>query len=146
MILLQNYMNDGVNHQAQAVLALMRHFQIESSWDSDRKEYAAEIKVNHWFNGRESGYLFSLLHPTTFENLNIVVYEHRNSDAICAVKWVQGLTLNPICTIELAKFPEGTFVDKWNVSKSVNYGQILEMVEWIKIEFEDWFKLKNLIK
>lgn len=139
LMLMNHYLNDGINPQAQAVLALLRNFQIESSWVADRKEYAAEINVNPWYNGRETGYVFSVRHPKTFDNLNIAVYEHRNTDQICAVKWEQPPTLNPICTVEHAKFPTGVFVDKWNVDKSVTHGQILEMVTWIQTELTSYW-------
>ena len=44
-MLINNYMNDGANYQAQCVLAYLRDFQIEKSWNDDFKKYQAEIEV-----------------------------------------------------------------------------------------------------
>jgi len=57
MVTLKNYMNDGAHPSARAVLALLSWFEVEESWDSERKEYLAEVAVNRWHNGREQGYV-----------------------------------------------------------------------------------------
>ena len=134
---LENYMDDGANPQAQATLAFLRHFNIEQSWDSDRKHYRAEIKVARWENCREQGYVLSLKHTDAnpvgeAKQLNIAFFEHRNSDSICAIKWEQWTWNSP--TIDTAEFGD-VYKTKFDVSHSVGYGQAVEMAEWVKEQF-----------
>lgn len=135
---IKNYMNDGANFQAQCVLAYLRGFTIEKSWDKDNKYYQAEINVSRWENCREQGYVF-MMHNKKRKQLNIAVFEHRNSDSICAIKWIQNTINAP--TIENANFNGECYRDKWDVSREVNYMDILEIGDWIKIQFEShWEK------
>lgn len=133
---LKNYLSDGANHQARAVLMLIQPFNIEESWSSEYSEYLAEIKVSRWENCREQGYVLSLRSLNYDKQLNIAFFEHRNSDGICAVKWEQ-ITLNSP-TIDTSDFGD-IYKDKWDTSYSVNYGQILEMSEWITEQLESFW-------
>lgn len=120
---LQNYLQDGANHQAQSVISFLKG------------NCNQNINVARWENYREQGYILSLYHEK--RQLNIIVFEHRNSDSICAVKWEQ-LEMNSI-TIETAKFGE-VYKTKYDISFEVSYGQILLMVEWINEEFDKFIK------
>ena len=62
------------------------------------------------------------------KHLTIAFYEHRNSDEICAIKWLQN-TMNPP-TIDTAKFGD-IYKDKYDVSHSVSHGQAADMADWI---------------
>lgn len=134
---LQNYLNGGANYQAQAVLAFLKHITIEDSWNPDTRKYDAEFNVGRWENHREQGYIISLKSKYYQRQLNIAFFEHRNSDNICAVKWEQ-LAIDTI-TIDNAKFGEGIYTDKYDVSKYVNYGQIVEMAVWIENQFQNFW-------
>lgn len=129
--------NDGANKQAQAVLAMLSDFEIESSFDDLTRKYLASFKLGRWENGREQGYILSLLKKDYSRQLNIAWFEHRNSDSICAIKWEQK-SVNSL-TIDTAVFGDQCYTDKWHVSKSVGYGQILEMSKWIEDQFETFW-------
>ena len=83
-----------------------------------------------WMNGRERGYVVSMgSQPMrSGEQLNIAFFEHRNSDRICAIEWIQK-TMNPP-TIDSAEFTD-VYRDKYDVSVSFGPDQQLEMAEWI---------------
>lgn len=138
-MLLQNYLQDGANFQARAVLMFFQNFDIEESWNTDRKQYMAKIEVARWENCREQGYILTLVNPKSGANeqLNIIFFEHRNSDNICAVKWTQPLTFNAP-TIETAQFGD-VYKTKYDVSFEASYGEIRKMSEWIKNELTQYW-------
>lgn len=134
--------NDGANYQAQAVLAMLGNFKIEESWNDTTKDYDANFRLGRWENCREQGYILSLRSSDYKRQLNIAWFEHRNSDSICAIKWEQ-LSTNSL-NIDTANFNGQCYSDKWDVSKSVGYGQILEMKIWIEEQFTKfWVDTKN---
>lgn len=125
---IKNYGKDGADNQARAVLAYVSN-DIEESWDGHK--YTAEIEVARWENCREQGYVLMLsVHQ---RQLNIIFFEHRNSDGIAAVKWEQR-TLNAP-TIESADFGVFVYTDKYDTSFSVSYGEVTKMAQWIDDEF-----------
>jgi hypothetical protein len=126
---INEYLNDGASEQAQAVLAYMRPFNIEESWNEEYHCYDARIEVARWENCREQGYVVMLRSPS-YEQLNIAFFEHRNSDSICAIKWEQR-TLNAP-TIDTADFGGTVYKGKFDVSHEVKYGQVTKMSEWIE--------------
>jgi hypothetical protein len=130
MVNLNNYNNDGANHQARAVLAMLQGFDciVESSWNDELKKYDAEPKVARWENCREQGYVVSLRTKDYKKQLNIAFFEHRNSDCICAVMWEQ-VTLNSP-TIDNAEFGD-VYKNKSDVSHEVRWGEIKKMSDWI---------------
>lgn len=131
---LNHYMQDGAGKQARAVLAYLQGNTIEESWNDATKNYDAEPQVARWENCREQGYVVSL----NFQYkrwLRIAFFEHRNSDAICAIRWEQGNLINSP-TIDTARFGEQCYKDKWDVSKEVSPGRADEMAEWIQRELE----------
>jgi len=117
---------------------LQAYSNIESSWNNEWKRYEAEIKVARWENCREQGYIVSLKHKR--DQLNIVFYEHRNSDAICAVKWEQYSFDN--LTIHNAMFGD-ICKDRYDISHSVNYGKAYLMAEWVYRQFELFWNEKT---
>ena len=129
-----NHNDDGANRQSQAVLAIFQYLLgdgIEDSWDGE--EYEAKIDVARWENCREQGYILTMRSKNRAKQFNAIFFEHRNSDGICAVKWTQRPTLNTP-TINTADFGD-IYKDKWDTSKCVPYGQVLEMAEWLINEF-----------
>lgn len=124
---LNDYLKDGANHQARAVLCFLQGFSIEESWNKEFHKYDAEPSVARWENCREQGYVISLRAKS--RTLNIAFFEHRNSDSICAIKWEQ-MTINAP-TIDTADFGGKVYTDKHDVSHSVGYGEIAKMSDWI---------------
>ena len=137
-----DYLQDGANHQARAVLMFVQaYLNIEGSWDKKLNEYAANVEVSRWYNGREQGYILSIRSKDYNRQLNIAFFEHRNSDNICAVRWEQ-LSMNPISSYEQAEFGDA-YQDKYDVSKSVGYGEIAEMSTYIQDEFNEFWKVTS---
>lgn len=129
------YMNvDGANWQAQAVLAyLSRGCNIEESYNKELRKYEAQPKVARWENCREQGYVIYMNSKECYKQINIAFFEHRNSDELCAVKWLQNTLNSP--TITTADFGE-VYKDKYDVSFKVEYGDIITMGGWIQKELE----------
>ena len=133
---LKNYLKDGANKQARAVLCLLQEMTIEESWSTDFHRYTAEPTVARWENCREQGYVVSLRSENRQDQINIAWFEHRNSDSICAVKWEQSTPNAP--TIETAQFGN-VYADKYDVSHSSKPYDCLEMAEWIEAELQAWW-------
>ena len=128
MTKLEIYLEDGANHQAQAVLAFVKRYgHIESSWNDELRKYEANPEVARWENCREQGYIISLLNKKG-KQLNIAFFEHRNIDSIHALKWEQW-SINSL-TIDTADFGD-VYKDKYDTSFSVSYGEITKMADWI---------------
>jgi hypothetical protein len=125
---LNNYLDDGAGAQAQAVLAFLRDFAVEESWNSKHLLYDAVIKIGRWENCREQGYVVSLTNPN-HQQLNIAWFEHRNTDSIHAVMWEQHTINTP--TIDTAVWPDNIYRDKYDTSFDVRYGQVVKMADWI---------------
>jgi hypothetical protein len=127
-----NYLNDGANYQARAVLMYLQGISHDLEDPSPN--------VARWENCREQGYIVSIRTKNHNKQLNIIFFEHRNSDSICAVKWEQ-LSTNSI-GITNAEFIN-IYKDKYDVSFSVSYGEIKEMAYWIHQQLEDFTNQEN---
>jgi len=140
MAKLEHYLDDGADAQSRAVLAFLQEASslVEESWNPQWDRYDAEPEVARWSNCREQGYVVSLYHSGNSRQLNIAFFEHRNSDAICAVKWEQWFGNAP--TIETADFGDDVYKDKWDVSHKVGHGEVVAMAKWIREQFEAFWK------
>lgn len=128
---LKYYMSDGANKNVQAVLCIIQYLYgdgIENSWNDTFKRYDAEPNVARFQNCREQGYVISLQSKNYDRQINIVFYEHRNSDNICALKWEQR-TLNSPTLADLVEF--GNFKDKYDTTFEVAYDEHYKMAKWI---------------
>lgn len=139
---LKNYMQDGANVQARAVLCFLQgvcHFIHD---DEFAKILGNSIYVARWENCREQGYVVTMnvTNGKDYYQLNIAFFEHRNSDSIHAVKWEQTLMNSP--NINTARFGD-VYKDKYDTSHAVGYGQVLEMAQWICSELEAYFIEKS---
>lgn len=142
MINVNDYMLDGADYQARAVLAFLQSNDnlIEDSWNTERGKYEANINIGRWENCREQGYVLSMMSQNR-RQINIAFFEHRNSDSICAVVWEQ-YSVNSI-TIDTANFGDGIYKDKYDVSHSSGYGDIVGMSDFIIVTLTNfWNKNK----
>jgi len=122
------YGADGACAAARAVLAHVQQGDgIEESWSKEYHRYLAAPTVSRWENCREQGYVISLRSADYSRQINIAFFEHRNSDAICAVLWEQTTINAP--TIDT--IPESAYPDKYSVSHSVPYDCAYKMAQWI---------------
>lgn len=134
-----NFNNFGIQPQAMAVMAYLGNYDgIEPSWKDGR--YHARVEAAPWYNGRERGIVFYMSNPSG-KQLNIAVYEHRNTDSICALMWEQNTYINPPTLQEL---PEGVFESKWDYSQSWNYGDPSATANWIYEQFCDHWNKDNI--
>lgn len=128
MTQVDNYLHDGANWQAQAVLAYLRsHYEnvVEGSWNEDYHYYTAHFDVGRYENCREQGYIFSLRYWNG--QRNYAVYEHRNSDNLCVVVFDE-MTIN---TPEAKMVWNAMGDDKYNVTKKFSFGEIVDCGDYI---------------
>ncbi len=134
---LNQYLNDGANYQARGVLCVLQRMTIEESWNDQYHKYDAEPMVARWENCREQGYVVSL-RAGNGKQLHVAFFEHRNTDAICALRWEQNLTNSP--TIDTADFGDKCYSDKWDISHQVGCEQFSEMAAWIEGELTEFWR------
>lgn len=128
MIQIENYMHDGANWQAQAVLAYLRvtkNNAICNTWDDKNQKYLADVFVGRYENCREQGYIFSVQYNG--EQRNYCVYEHRNSDQLCVVVF-DVLTLD---TPQKELVWDAMGDSKWNYTKAFGCGEIASCCDYI---------------
>ena len=136
-----HYHDDGANRQTQATLAMFQALLcdgIEESWSKEFSRYEADIQVARWENCREQGYVLMLRNKNFSKQLNIAIFEHRNTDSICAIKWHE-LTMNSP-TIATANFNDEVYSDKYDTTFDVPFGQASTMGSWLVEEFTDFWK------
>ena len=131
---LNSYLADGACPQARAVLALV-------SGDADliSEDESANPSVARFENCREQGYVISMPDKAHRKQINVMFFEHRNSDDIVIIKWVGTPTIN---TPTLANVPED---HPWRESKYYNdgsfaHGEILPAATYILKLLEDFLE------
>lgn len=126
--------NYGIKAAALAVKGYLDGYDgIESSWNDEASRYLADVKCAPWYNGREAGIVVYMRGAHSKGQLNLAIYEHRNSDNICVLMWEQDTHINPPC---LANLPDGVMPTKWDYSKSFNYNGAVEAAAWVKDQLE----------
>ena len=135
---IREYMNDGANWQAQAVLAYMRGhiFRLEDlvKYTHKDKHLYLGTRVGRYENCREQGYVFSI--QVGNEEIHYAVYEHRNSDQLI-VLIANGLNLNTP-SVDFMWKDRGEKATKYDYNKSFRCGEITECGEWIICDMLDW--------
>ena len=96
----------------------------------------AQPKVARWENCREQGYVVSMKNLDRKKQINVAFFQHRVGDNICAVEWLQ-VTEDPP-TINSAEFGDA-YKDSGDVTKSMRYGEVLEMALWISDRLEKFW-------
>ena len=147
MAQIREYMNDGANWQAQAVLAYMRGhiFRLEDvvKYKHKDKNLYFNSRVGRYENCREQGYVFSI--QVGNEEKHYAVYEHRNSDYIC-VLISHGLNLNTP-NVDFMWREKGENATKYDYDRGFRCGEIAECGEWIICDMLDWVEeIINKIK
>jgi len=135
MTQIENYMHDGANWQAQAVLAYLRTTKnnaIDKTWIKENKCYDASVEVGRYENCREQGYIFSVRYKG--EQRNYAVYEHRNSDQLCVVVF-NGTTIN---TPTNDMVFEAMGDNKWNFTKALGFGEIVSCGDYIVEDIKEF--------
>lgn len=136
MIRIGEYLNDGANWQAQAVLAYIRgniaQFR-EGSWNPLTKEYEAEVWVGRYENGREQGYVVSVMYRWR-KQITFAFYEHQNADRL-NVRHYNGTfgTDTPS-----GRYLAERYGSKSNFDKDFKCGEIKECGEYIINEIKKY--------
>lgn len=130
---IENYMDDGANWQAQAVLAVIRRRREEilsETWNKEYHMYNGMLHVGRYENCREQGYVFCVIHNGTARNY--AVYEHRNSDDLC-VLIANGVSINTPGPDFMWKehVDENGETSKYDYDKGFECGQIMECAQFI---------------
>lgn len=138
MAQIREYMNDGANWQAQAVLAYMREkiFRLEDfvNYKHKDKNLYLYTRVGRYENCREQGYVFSI--QVGSKERHYAVYEHRNSDQLI-VLIANGLNMNTPSVNFMWK-DRGENATKYDYNKSFSCGEITECGGWIIDDMLDW--------
>lgn len=117
----------GINAQAQAVLILL------NGMNCDRLQNR-NMQTTTWYNGRERGLCFYVDDFVKRKRRCVAVFEHRNSDDLCALKWEDDININPplsnLETFERA-YKGG---NKHNIDFSVGWGEIGKMAMWVRAQ------------
>ena len=136
---IREYLNDGANWQAQAVLAYMRDY-ISCVEDVVKHKYKDKnlfykARVGRYENCREQGYVFSIQIGYGNER-HYAVYEHRNSDMLCV------LISNGLCmdtpNVDFMWKDRGENASKYDYNKGFGCGEIMECGEWIINDMLEW--------
>ena len=136
---ISEYLNDGANWQAQAVLAYMRGhiFRVEDivKYKHKDKNLYYKARVGRFENCREQGYVFSI--QIGYENeRHYAVYEHRNSDILC-VLISDGLCMDTP-NVDFMWKDRGENASKYDYNEGFSYGEIMECGEWIIADMLEW--------
>ena len=131
MIKIEQYMNDGANWQAQAVLTYIRALTFRVREATHNLITDPKIEVGRYENCREQGYVFRL--KVGCETLmNYAVYEHRNSDQLIVLKSDR----DSINTPSVDQMWNGR-KSKYEYDKAFGYGQIIECGKYILNDMEN---------
>jgi len=142
---IENYLHDGADWQAQAVLAYIRNVQEYATEERDRKTpqrrnlFGSGLKVGRFENCREQGYVLSVqlwaeeTKDGEFKQRNWAFFEHRNSDELVVFKSDADTINTP--TIDEIFGDRG----KYDYDKSFSYGKILECGKYLLDEIRDFF-------
>lgn len=146
---IENYLDDGANWQAQAVLAYVRsqqEFAMEQRYANDYTKLAlwgSGLKVGRFENCREQGYVLSVLlmynETKSGESLqrNWAFFEHRNTDQIVVFK----SDCHTINTPTIEEIYGGR--TKYDMDECFGYGKIVECGKYLVDEIRD-FLVENL--
>lgn len=107
---IKNYLDDGANWQAQCVLAYLKR-----RVGCDLKH---EVGVTRYDNLREQGYIFFM--RVGSKQMNVAVYEHRNTDTLCIVSNEKVTFYDP-----LSEDIWGNMKDKWDTTADFGCGEIV---------------------
>ena len=128
----------GIKREALSVLHLLDR---EPDFaDYDNGFYQIECETKPWYNGRERGFVLSSRHPRGCRVLHIAVFEHRNSDALCALKWITDNNYwnHPLEDQNIFdKAYHGA--NKWDVAHSVGWGESGKMANWVYREMKEFY-------
>lgn len=128
----------GVGSQARAVLELLAAITPRFA-DYHDGYYHALFQTRPWYNGREQGIIISMKGDDG-NALHVAVFEHKNSDRLCALTWeTPNLYWNH--PLENPKIFDAAYHNKSKhaVAYFVNWGDIGIMADWVYTTFKTFY-------
>lgn len=126
---IEHYMVDGAKWQEQVIMMILKGRIREvtnDTYNTEYHKYDAEVVIGRYENCREQGYVFSLKYKEFKQLAHYCVFEHRNSDSICIIKF-NGSFINTPTIEDIWKDRKG----KYDYDKSFEYGQFNEVADWL---------------
>ena len=121
---IENYMQDGANYKARAIMCLIqgRINEVKECMKGINKD--VDVHIGRFENCREQGYVLSLFYRSQFIR-NYAFYEHRNSDQMC-------LLMSDTFTINTPR-ADAMFGDrgKYDVDKFFESDDIVKAADYI---------------
>ena len=129
----------GIRNQAMAVLHMLDRAPDFAEYKNGF--YDVMIQTKPWYNGREGGAVISMRRPFDSKCIHISFFEHRNSDNICALKWVTGSFYfnHPLEDKNIFEVAYGGG-SKYDTAYSVSYGEAGKMADWVYAQLEKFYK------
>lgn len=128
-----NYLDDGADAQAKAILAIINAKLGISNHPYDRDAIGGGISVDRFHNCREQGYSI-VARPDWSGNCRIVVFsENRNSDSIVVMSWESSLgPLNPVTTHDISE-------EMWKSRKMIDPYELNQAAEYVLEEIRGYY-------
>ena len=137
--------NFGVKNQARAVMHMLDREPDFADYDDGF--YRVRIETRPWYNGRECGFVVSMgQHGYSGPYINIAVFEHRNSDNICALRWETDSSyynhpLEDKNIFDVAYGGENK--TKYDTAFSVPYGECGKIADWVYNQLKNFYKTEK---
>ena len=87
------------------------------------------LRTLPYCNCREMGFTLTLF-GSGVEQENVCFFEHRNSDALCAIRWKGTLPASGAVTAD--DIPDSVYPDKWSVTKSWKHLDLAGAIEYAR--------------
>lgn len=111
----------GMNSQAAVFLKLLSTMTVDVP-------PGVFITTHPYCNLRERGFVLRA-HSPKGEYLHLAFFEHRNSDDLCALKWVGDQS--PTGGYTADDVPTSVYPDKWSVTKQWPCREFAPAAEWV---------------
>jgi hypothetical protein len=140
----------GIGNQALTILQVLSKTEPGfARYNEEWHEYEVTFNTYPWYNGRERGICISMK-PGTIgcdkKTLHIAIFEHRNSDKICCLKWeTDRFYWNCPNEGDWEKTLDLVYSgrDKWHSDATFPYMAIKECCDWIYNTFKEYYQLNN---
>jgi hypothetical protein len=133
--------NDGASATVQSILPLIRdQLENEISW-CDHDSYRMP-QCHRYHNCREQGYtlIFKRNIGELEPNLNIVIYQHRNSDQICLIVWEHTHHYPPT---QASLIAEGIFEKKSDYTAIFEYNEGDAVARYVTHRVSEYYAQKD---
>ena len=128
----------GMDNQSMEVLKLLAKEELNH-------DHLVFLRTQAWYNGREKGFVITAYTPNTiwkYRILHLAVFEHRNIDQICVLKWQDGET-SVLCdykTLNAAYHGGG----KYDVDAIFNCGEYRQAADYVKNAIIEYTMIEKL--